>query len=178
MGNEGTAIALTESKPQRSRLSRLLNQNNDIGCSTLNKAQGLNDEESPLDSAFVEVHIDFLQSEWIKASIATTSEINTASIQVSIGKMNELHSALAKLKACTTGISIKRASLSVAVALLDVAACDHSYTPFLCVRHAAIFASQGSKRGNSNNFFKKPLPLQRECSPRDALLGILGRADC
>jgi len=174
--NEGTTTAIILSKPKLSRPSRPSNQNNETRRSTLTKAQGLNDEESPLDS-LVEVQIDWLQSEWIKASTTSTTGIKAVSIQDSIATMNELDAALAKLKTCTTVISIQKTALSVAVALLDVAACHHSYNPFLCLHHAAIFASQGSKGGNNDDFFKRPLPPQSQCTPRDAL-GILGRADC
>lgn len=163
------------SKSKVSRLSRPLNQSIEQRRSIVAK-QRLNDDECPLDS-LVEVQIDWLFSEWIKADTVITTQTNTASIEDSLAKMNELDSAVVKLKSCTTVISIQKAALSIAVTLLDVATCYHCYNPFICLHHAAIFASQGSKGGNNDDFFKKPLPPQMQCTPREAL-GILGRADC
>lgn len=51
------------------------------------------------------------------------------------------------------------------------------HNPFLCLHHAAVFASQGLKGGNNDQAFKKPLPLKTDCTVRDSL-NILGRADC
>jgi len=168
-------MASTLAKTKFTRPSRLLNQS--MEPRRMSKSQGSIDQESPLDT-LVEVQIDWLQSEWIKSSKPSlTNDIMTASIDDSMSKMNELDSSLARLKNCTTVVSIQKACLYIAVALLDVAASIHCYNPFLCLHHAAIFASQGSKGGNNDDFFKKPLPPQRQCTTRDAI-GILGRADC
>jgi hypothetical protein len=54
---------------------------------------------------------------------------------------------------------------------------DYTCNPFLCLHQAAMFASHGSKGGNSDEAFKQGLPKERECTPVEALV-IIGNADC
>jgi len=67
--------------------------------------------------------------------------------------------------------------IKVGAALIEVASKKECYNPFMCLQHAAFFASQGSKGGNNDELFKKVLPLVSKCTVYDSL-NILGRADC
>ncbi len=92
--------------------------------------------------------------------------------------MDRVHVATKQLRHCFTSSATEKASSQVAVALLDLAANNHCQNPILCIQHAAMFASQGSKGGNNDEHFRKALPHSvTECTPLEALL-ILGRADC
>ena len=91
--------------------------------------------------------------------------------------MKNLDFAIKSLRQCFTVHSLQRSSVQVAAALLEVASQKECHNPFLCLHQAAIFASQGSKGGNNDEFFKKEISREEECSPNEAL-GILGRADC
>jgi hypothetical protein len=91
--------------------------------------------------------------------------------------MKELDYSVKLLRQCTTISSMQKASLRVAVRLLDVACQKECQNPFLCLNQASVFASQGAKGGNNDDFFKKQLPRKEDCTETDAL-SILGRADC
>jgi hypothetical protein len=92
--------------------------------------------------------------------------------------MKKVHDSMEKLRGCYTDTAAEKASLQVACALLDLAnvqtTCEN---PFVVLQQAAIFAGHGTKRGNSVDLFRKPLPDPGTCLPYEALL-ILGRADC
>ena len=94
--------------------------------------------------------------------------------QVSMKKVDD---AMKNLRKSRTLMSLERASIDVAVALLATATFDECNNPFVCLQQAAMFAAMGSKRGNNDELFKRFLPLKSRCSPLDAL-NILGRADC
>ena len=94
--------------------------------------------------------------------------------QVSMKKVDD---AMKNLRKSRTLMSLERASIDVAVALLATATFDECNNPFVCLQQAAMFAAMGSKRGNNDEVFKRFLPLKSRCSPLDAL-NILGRADC
>jgi len=92
--------------------------------------------------------------------------------------MKKVDYALRQLRSCVTIKALQKASLRVAAVMLEVAQDARCYNPLLCVSHAAMFAGQGSKGGNSDESFKERLPdSEAKCSPLNALL-ILGRADC
>ena len=91
--------------------------------------------------------------------------------------MKKLDYSIRMLRQCSTMNSLQKASIQVALALLDVSTKKECRTPFLCLNQAAVFASQGSKGGNNDEDFKKPLPREAECTAEEAL-HILGRADC
>jgi hypothetical protein len=74
-------------------------------------------------------------------------------------------------------MGMEKASLHLAVALLELASQPACYDPFACLQQAAMFASQASKAGNSDVIFRKSLPEIEDCAPLEAL-NVLGRADC
>lgn len=92
--------------------------------------------------------------------------------------MLKVHESMQKLRACYTEIAVEKASIAVAAAFLGMLsvrnACEN---PFLCFQQAAIYASHGTKRGNSDDLFRGRLPAMSECDAEEALV-ILGRADC
>jgi hypothetical protein len=101
----------------------------------------------------------------------------TATVEIAKEAMRKVHDAMQKLRACYTDVAVEKACLEVAVLLLDLVAKKCCENPFLCLQQAAIFASQGTKLGHSDAFFRGPLPDKSACTPEDALV-IIGRADC
>ncbi|KAL7574844.1 hypothetical protein ACA910_010681 [Epithemia clementina (nom. ined.)] len=91
--------------------------------------------------------------------------------------MQTLHLSMLRLRKSFTEDAVQRAALQVAAALLELAMYPQCENGFLCLQHAALFAGQGSKEGNNDQYFKAPLPEKEICTPHEALL-ILGRADC
>ena len=91
--------------------------------------------------------------------------------------MKKLDYSIKKLRQCITISSLQKASLQVALALLEIASTKDCQNPFICLSQAAIFAAQGPKGGNNDEDFKKPLPRESDCSAEEAIQ-ILGRADC
>jgi hypothetical protein len=91
--------------------------------------------------------------------------------------MQKVHKATRQLRACYTEMAIEKASLQVAIALLDLASQPACNDPFVCLQQAAMFASQASKAGNSDMAFRQNLPEIKQCTPLEALNAI-GRADC
>jgi len=91
--------------------------------------------------------------------------------------MKRVDFTLRKLRQSVTIHALQKASLQVAAALLDLIIKKECQNPFLCLHQAAVFASQGSKGGNNDEEFKRPLPEENECTPVEALM-VLGRADC
>ncbi|CAB9498892.1 expressed unknown protein [Seminavis robusta] len=93
-------------------------------------------------------------------------------------QMKKVHDAMEQLRVCYTDTAVEKASLQVACALLDLAQVNNTCeNPFLVIQQAAIFAGHGTKRGNSVDLFREPLPEPSKCLPYEALV-ILGRADC
>ena len=91
--------------------------------------------------------------------------------------MKRVDYTLKKLRQCASINTLQKSSLQVAVALLDLVSTKECQNPFLCLHHASNFASQGSKGGNNDEEFKKPLPEESECTPNQAI-SVIGRADC
>jgi hypothetical protein len=91
--------------------------------------------------------------------------------------MAKVQIAVTQLRSCYTEMATEKASLNVAVLMLELVAQPTCFDPFSCLQQAAIFASQGSKAGSSDIPFRKELPDLDECTPTDALT-IIGRADC
>lgn len=91
--------------------------------------------------------------------------------------MMELNQRLRELRKCYTPYALEKTSLQVAQALLELVASPKTHNPFLCIKQAARFASQGLKLGSSDAAFKAPVPKKEECTPLEALV-ILGRAEC
>ena len=92
--------------------------------------------------------------------------------------MVKVHESMRNLRACYTDGGVEKASLQVACALLELARVNYqAENPFLVIQQAAIFASHGTKRGNSDDMFRDPLPDPMKCTAHDCLV-ILGRADC
>uniref|UniRef100_A0A6S8WZ86 Uncharacterized protein n=1 Tax=Chaetoceros debilis TaxID=122233 RepID=A0A6S8WZ86_9STRA len=91
--------------------------------------------------------------------------------------MKKLDYSIQKLRQCSTINALRKTSLQVALALLDVSSKKECRNPFICLSQASIFASQGQKGGNSDEDLKKALPRQEDCSAEEAR-HVLGRADC
>jgi len=89
----------------------------------------------------------------------------------------KLDDAIKNLRKSRTLNSLEQSSLDVSVALIDVAATEECFNPFLCLQQAAMYAELGSKLGSNDEPFKKCLPSKEKCTPLEALV-ILGRADC
>jgi hypothetical protein len=128
----------------------------------------------PTLQSIVIISVHELHGLW-KQSVATAPD--EESLQRAQESMEKLHGVTQQLRGCYTDITIEKASLQVAKALLGVASQPSCQNPFLCLQQAAVYASQGSKAGNSDMVFRHGVPDTKECSPHEALI-ILGRADC
>jgi hypothetical protein len=106
-------------------------------------------------------------------SDGTTPAISEEAIKA----MRQVDVTVKQLRACYTEAAIQKGCLQVALALMELVKKDYTSNPFLCLHQAAIFASNGSKGGNSDEAFKQGLPKERECTPLEALV-IIGNADC
>ena len=141
---------------------------------------------SPLEK-LVKIPVEILLKEWNVSDDFDGSEdedidfkLNRWSQNISGAAtlaMKRVDFTLRKLRQSATIVGLQKSSLQVAVALLDLVSMKECQNPFLCLHQAALFASQGSKGGNYDEEFKKPLPEESECTPFDCL-SILGRADC
>ena len=103
----------------------------------------------------------------------TASAISEEAIKA----MLQVDVAVKQLRACFTEAAIQKGCIQVALALMELVKKGYACNPFLCLYQAAMFASNGSKGGNSDEAFKQGLPKERECTPREALV-IIGNADC
>jgi hypothetical protein len=128
----------------------------------------------PTLQSIVIISVHELHGLW-KQSIATAPD--EESLQRARESMERLHLVTQQLRGCYTDMAIEKGSLQVAVALLDVASQPSCQNPFSCLQQAAVYASQGSKAGNSDMMFRHGVPDSKECSPHEALI-IIGRADC
>lgn len=135
----------------------------------------------------VKVPIDLMFQEWTSEDY-TESEERTIQIderssllqnvkEHSNAATKRLDFNVSKIRKCTSITSLQKASLRVALSLLEISEMKGCFNPFLCLNHAAIFASYGPKGGNNDESFKRQLPKDNECTPEEAL-NILGRADC
>ena len=130
-------------------------------------------EEQGLEN-FVSISTSEMQEVW-NACIA--EDISSPTRDDAYTRMQKVHEATQHLRACYTEMAVEKACLQMAVSLLDVASDPFCHNLFVCLQQAAVFASQGSKVGNSDLLFRHPVPNQEACLPLEALL-ILGRADC
>ena len=141
---------------------------------------------SPLRK-LIKVPVSVLLKEWTGKAVfdeesndEVDSRLNKWSVKCSgpaKHAMKDLDYSVTNLRQCTTIRSLQKASIRVAVRLLNVACQKECQNPFLCLNQAAVFASQGAKGGNNDDYFKKPLPTREDCTVTEAL-SILGRADC
>jgi hypothetical protein len=122
----------------------------------------------------VAIPCSVLQDAWgksIEGSTTRTPESATAATEA----MLKLHKCMQELRACCSEQAVEKACLEVAGALIQLAPICHNH--FLCLQQAAMFAGNSFKGGNSNLYFREPLPSKELCTPLEALI-ILGRADC
>lgn len=126
----------------------------------------------PKISKLIKVPTSILLDEWNKdesAKLSTAAEAERA--------MKKLDHAMKNLRKSRTLNALEQSSLDVSAALIDVAATEECYNPFLSLQQAAMYAELGSKLGSNDEPFKKCIPSKEKCTPLEALV-ILGRADC
>jgi hypothetical protein len=91
--------------------------------------------------------------------------------------MKELDVGLKDMRSCYSVRSSSKASLNIAVSLMKLVSTGECHNPFLCLQHAALFASQAPKLGTNDQHFHSALPLAALCTELEAI-SIVGRADC
>lgn len=91
--------------------------------------------------------------------------------------MKELDLELKNMRLCYSVRSSSKASLNVAIVLMKLVASSECHNPFLCLQHAALFASQAPKLGTHDQHFHGPLPRVEHCTALEAI-SIVVRADC
>lgn len=123
----------------------------------------------------VQVPASALLDEWEKEDDKQFER--TFALEDAQRSMKKLDDAMKNLRKSRTLNSLERASIDISVALLGIVTYDECNNPFVCLQQASMFAAMGGKRGNSDEPFKRFLPLKHLCSPQEAL-NILGRADC
>lgn len=127
-------------------------------------------KKRPLLPSFVKIPVSALLALWSDGtSPAPSVEAKNA--------MNKVDAATKQLRVCFTEAAVEKGCIRVALALMELVKKNYACNPFLCLHQAAIFASHGSKGGNSDEAFKQGLPKERECTPQEALV-IIGHADC
>lgn len=127
-------------------------------------------KKRPLLPSFVKIPVSALLALWTdRTAPAVSLEAKNA--------MNKVDAATKQLRACFTEAAVEKGCIRVALALMELVKKNYTCNPFLCLHQAAIFASHGSKGGNSDEAFKQGLPKERECTPQEALV-IIGHADC
>lgn len=131
--------------------------------------------DKPVIRTFVKLPLRVILDVW-KASAVPEKSTGDALVNAK-EMMEKVHAATTQLRSCYSESATEKASLNLAVALLELASHPTCHDPFSCLQQAAMFASQGSKSGNSDVAFRRALPNVKECSPNEAL-AILGRADC
>jgi hypothetical protein len=114
---------------------------------------------------------------WKKARSTPNCMEDEAGESVVNEKMKKVNTITQDLRACFSIAATEKSCLNLSAALLEVAALSSCYDPFSCLQHAAMYASQAPKAGNSDIVFQRGLPDISICTPLDALI-ILGRADC
>jgi hypothetical protein len=125
---------------------------------------------------FVPVPIRSLKKLWNR-SFSRGFTVTAEAMNDARYKMQKVHSLMVDLRACFTLAAAEKVCLNISVALLDLAACPACKDPFPCLQQAAMYASQGSKAGNSDLCFRRNIPNVDDCTALEALV-ILGRADC
>ena len=126
----------------------------------------------PEISKLIKVPTSVLLDEWNKDE--SVKQTNAAEAERA---MKKLDGAMKTLRKSRTLNALEQSSLDVSTALIDVAATEECYNPFLCLQQAAMYAELGSKLGSNDEPFKKCIPSKEKCTPLEALV-ILGRADC
>eukprot|EP00980_Cylindrotheca_fusiformis_P013773 scaffold3556_cov190-Cylindrotheca_fusiformis.AAC.8 len=131
--------------------------------------------DKPVIRTYVKLPLSVLLEVW---NASTSKDTPTSdALDYSRQAMEAVHAATVQLRSCYSEMATEKASVNLAVALLELASHPTCFDPFSCLQHAAMFASQGSKSGSSDEAFRHPLPDAKECAPMEALT-ILGRADC
>lgn len=120
----------------------------------------------------IKVPTSVLLDEWSKDKSAKLTNAAEA-----VRAMKKLDDAMENLRKSRTINAMEQSSLDVSAALIDVAANEECFNPFLCLQQAAMYAELGAKLGSNDEPFKKCLPSKEKCSPLEALV-VLGRADC
>lgn len=126
----------------------------------------------PKISEVVKVPTSVLLEEWNKHG--SSAETNTPN---AVRDMKKLDDAMKNLRKSRTLNALERSSIDVSAALVDVAANEQCFNPFLCLQQAAMYAEIGSKMGSNDEPFKRCLPSKEICTALEALV-VLGRADC
>jgi hypothetical protein len=127
-------------------------------------------QKRPLLPSFLKIPVSALLAQWTDGTAPTLGvEAKNA--------MNKVDAATKQLRACFTEAAVEKGCIQVALALMELVKKNYACNPFLCLHQAVIFASHGSKGGNSDEAFKQGLPKERECTPHEALV-IIGHADC
>lgn len=129
--------------------------------------------DEPALRSYIKLPTKELNRQWRMNSEAKSKEETEVACQL----MQKVHKATVQLRSCFTEMAAEKASLQLAVTLLELASLPGCSDPFLCLQQAAIFASQAPKAGNSDMAFRSKLPEKKKCTPLQALT-ILGRADC
>lgn len=112
----------------------------------------------------------------VEGSVVQTTPTKTPVETTAANELQrKLDTAMKQLRVCTTEHALQKANLQVTLALIDLLPCVAN--PFIVMHHAAMFASQCSKRGDLNEHFKTGLPKKASCEPKEAL-EILVRSDC
>jgi hypothetical protein len=127
-------------------------------------------KKRPLRPSLVKIPVSALLAQW------TDGAAPAASVDAK-NAMNKADDATKQLRACFTEAAVEKGCIQVALALMELVKKNYTCNPFLCLHQAAMFASHGSKGGNSDEAFKQGLPKERECTPQEALVTI-GHADC
>ena len=122
----------------------------------------------------VKIPVSALLTQWREGRTDSNRTVDKEQAQAA---MRQVDVAVKQLRACYTEAALQRSSIQVALALLDLVIKELCSNPFLCLQQAAMFASNGAKGGNNDEHFKEGLPVDRECTPQEALV-IIGRADC
>jgi hypothetical protein len=131
--------------------------------------------DKPVIRTFVKLPLSVLLEVWNTSTLPVNPSLEAW--ESARKTMENVHAATKQLRSCYSEVATEKASLNLAVALLELASHPTCYDPFACLQQAAMFASQGPKSGSSDVAFRRALPGTKECSPIEALT-ILGRADC
>lgn len=146
-----------------------------VGAKALHERFDFENEHDTL-SNIVGLPMLFLQEEW-KKYLLENPEGNGNDESGGSESMEKLNVCMKQLRGCYSEVAVERACLRVSSALIHVAASSDCRNRFLCIQQAALFASQASKGGTSDQSFHAPLPKKENCTPLEALLTI-GRSDC
>jgi hypothetical protein len=147
------------------------------GSSTTSEASALDgffhwENNQNLMSNSTNISLSVLLDEWTEET--TTRPKLSASTET---LMKELDLALKNMRLCYSVLSSSKASLNIAISLMKLVSTGECHNPFLCLQHAALFASQAPKLGTNDQYFHEALPSIDLCTEHEAI-SIVGRADC